>query len=103
MTIEVTQENFDDEVLNSKIPVLVDFWAPWCGPCKMLGPLIDKMSRENQKVKFVKINIEECSQLAEQYNVASIPHMMMFKEGEQKNSLLGFNPEPKIKELIENV
>ena len=87
--IVLTGGNFEQEVLNSPIPVLVDFWAPWCGPCKMIGPIIDQLADEYEgRVKFGKINIDEEGDLAGQHGIVSIPTLILYKDGvieEQKN------------------
>ena len=82
MALEITRENFEKEVIQSDKPVLVDFWAPWCGPCKMVAPIIDEVAKEYEgKVKVAKVNIDDASDIASQYNVMSIPTLMIFKGG----------------------
>jgi len=84
MTKEISDSEFQEEVLNSKKPVLVDFWAPWCGPCKMLSPIIDQLSEELKgTVKIVKINIDNNSESSSQFGVRSIPTLILFKDGKQ--------------------
>jgi thioredoxin 1 len=89
----VTTENFDQEVLSSETPVLVDFWAEWCQPCHMVAPVLDKIVEERQgKLKLVKVNIDEQPALAQRYGIASIPTMVLFKDGEPAAAALGAQP-----------
>ena len=88
----VDQKNFQSEVLDSKTKVLVDFWAPWCGPCQMLGPIIEEIGDElKDQIKVVKINVDENQDLAVQYNISSIPAVLIFEEGKVKNTIIGFH------------
>ena len=87
--INGNKSNFAQEVLNSEKPVLVDFWAPWCGPCRMVVPLVEKIARENTDIKVVKVNVDEEQELAMQYQVMSIPTLMVFKNGKITNQVLG--------------
>jgi thioredoxin len=89
----VTEESFDQEVLSSEKPVIVDFWAEWCQPCHMVAPVLDKIVEErNGEVRLVKINIDEQPALAQRYGIASIPTMMLFKDGEPSAAALGAQP-----------
>ena len=89
----LTKENFETEVLKSDIPVLVDFWATWCGPCMMLSPVIAELAEELEgKVKVGKVNVDEQNELAMQYRVASIPTLLLFKNGELAKTSVGFMP-----------
>lgn len=90
MELNLSSENFEKEVINSEQPVLVDFYADWCGPCKMLAPVIEELSKELQgKVKVCKINVDENQDLAMEYNVMSIPTMIIFKQGKEEKRLVG--------------
>ena len=93
----LTKDNFEAEVLNSDIPVLVDFWATWCGPCMMLSPVIAELAEElDGKVKVGKVNVDEQNELAMQYRVASIPTLLLFKNGELAKTSVGFMPKHEI-------
>ena len=88
--ITITKDNFDQEVLQSDIPVLVDFWADWCGPCQMLMPTIEEIANENEgKIKVGKINVDEQPELAQQFRVMSIPTLIVFKDGAAANMTMG--------------
>lgn len=98
----LTKENFEAEVLNSEIPVLVDFWASWCGPCMMLSPVVAELAEELEgKVKVGKVNVDEQSELAMQYRVASIPTLLLFKNGTLAKTSVGFMPKNEIIETLE--
>ena len=102
--IELNEGVFETEVLKSEIPVLVDFWAPWCGPCKMLSPVIDEIATEYEgKVKFCKVNTDDNMSLASQYQITSIPCLIIFKGGNPVQKLVGFRPKNDIKKEIDNV
>ncbi len=102
MELVVTQDNFEKEVINSDMPVLVDFWAPWCGPCRMMSPIVDELATEmGDKVKVAKINVDENSGLAGQYNVLSIPTFLVIKGGIVAEQLVGGMTKDALKEKIE--
>ncbi|MBR3405078.1 MAG: thioredoxin [Firmicutes bacterium] len=100
--IVITSENFENEVLKSQEPILIDFWASWCGPCKMLSPLIDKMAEEGV-IKVGKINVDDEMDLAGEYGVASIPTLLIFKNGEVAAQSIGFKPMPALKAWVASV
>lgn len=105
MVIEVTDQNFEDEVTKSALPVLVDLWAPWCRPCLMVAPVIDKLAEKyNGKVKFCRLNIDDNPQTAARYRIMSIPTLMFFKNGRVVDTVIGAVPEralqPKIEALL---
>ena len=102
MVTEVTDKNFEEEVIKSDLPVLVDMWAPWCGPCQRIGPLVEKLSEEFKgKFKFCKLNVDGNSQTAAKYQVMSIPLLLFFKGGQKVDESLGAVPESMIRPKIE--
>ncbi len=100
MEIKITKENFVDEVFKASKPVLIDFWANWCGPCMMLSPIIEEISKENTEIKVCKVNVDEEPELATAFNVQSIPMLVVLKDGAVTNTAVGFMPKEKILELL---
>jgi|LSQX01.2.fsa_nt_gb thioredoxin 1 len=99
--LSVTKENFNEEVLSSDIPVLVDFWASWCGPCRMVAPVLDELAEDfDGKAKIAKINVDEQRELAEQYRVMSIPAIFLFKNGEVVDKTVGAKPKDEFASMI---
>ncbi|MGB3402897.1 MAG: thioredoxin [Microcoleaceae cyanobacterium] len=98
----VTDASFKDDVLESKIPVLVDFWAPWCGPCRMVGPVVEEIADQYEgKVKVVKVNTDENPQIAGQYGIRSIPTLMVFKDGQRVDMVVGAVPKTTLSNTLE--
>jgi thioredoxin 1 len=101
--INVTDAAFDKTVLQNELPVIVDFWAPWCGPCKMLGPILDKMAKEFAgKLIIAKVNTDEHQEWASKYGVQGIPTMLMMKDGKIVHRQVGVLPEPMLRDTIKN-
>jgi len=98
---EFTDENFDSEVLKSDTPVLVDFWAPWCGPCRQIAPMIDELAKENPSVKVGKINIDDNPGIAQQFGISSIPTLLVFKSGEVSESFVGVRPKSALQQALD--
>ena len=99
--IVITDSNFESEVLKSAIPVLLDFWAPWCGPCKMIGPIIEELAEEyDGRLKVGKVNVDEEGDLAARHNIASIPSLVVYRDGEIANFSAGAQPKQKIAALF---
>ena len=100
MAIVLTKDNFDNEVINSSVPVLVDFWATWCGPCKMLAPTIEEIAKENSDIKVCKVDIDENPELAQRFQIMSIPTLVAIKDGKEVNRSVGVVPKDKIVNLV---
>lgn len=98
--MKVSDENFEQEVLNSNIPVLVDFYADWCGPCKMLSPIVDEVAKENDDIKVVKVNVDESQNTAIKYQVMSIPTLVVIKNGNEVNRSVGLIDKQEIVNLV---
>lgn len=104
MALNITDQEFEKEVIKSSIPVLVDFWAPWCGPCRMLAPVIDEISKEyDGKIKVVKLNTDENPESASNYQISAIPTLLFFKDGKVVKELVGVLPKEEIKKIIDGI
>ena len=99
--ITITTENFDAEVLHSEKPVLLDFWASWCGPCRMLSPIVDEVAEERSDVKVGKVNVDEQMELAMRFQVSSIPMLVVFKDGKAVAKSVGYRSKPEIAAMVE--
>ena len=102
MSIQITDSTFEASVLKSSIPVLLDFWAPWCGPCKNLMPVLEAMSAQFPQVKFVKVNADELPDLGEQYGLSSLPTLLLFVNGRMVNKQVGAPSRSQLKDFIES-
>ena len=98
--ISVNRNNFNQEVLNSDKPVLMEFWAPWCGPCRMVAPLVEEIAKERSDIKVVKINVDEEQELAMQFGVMSIPTLVVMKNGKIVNQVTGARPKAQILAML---
>jgi thioredoxin 1 len=99
--IHITRENFQEEVMNSSKPVLVDFWASWCGPCRMVGPVVEEIAEERDDIKVGKVNVDEQPELASSFQIMSIPTLIVFKEGKIANRMMGARPKEQILEMLD--
>ena len=100
---ELHAENFEQEVVNADRPVCIDFWAPWCGPCRMLSPIVDEVAEERTDVKVGKVNVDEQPELASQFGVMSIPTLIFSKNGALTGRTVGFRPKAELLELIDGI
>jgi thioredoxin 1 len=104
MAMQFTDQNFEDEVLKSEKPVLVDFWAEWCGPCQMMGPIIEELAKELEgKFKIGKLNVDENREIAGKYGIMSIPTLIIFKDGKEAKQLVGLQSKEGLKEELEKI
>lgn len=102
--ITLTEENFESEIANSTVPVIVDFWAEWCGPCRMLGPILDDLAKDQAgKVKIGKVNVDEAPNLSAKFNVRSIPMMVFFKDGQAKETIVGVKSKDALAKVLESL
>ncbi|HIZ42631.1 MAG TPA: thioredoxin [Candidatus Gemmiger excrementigallinarum] len=99
--LHITKENFNAEVVNSDRPVLLDFWATWCGPCRMVGPLVEEIAAEHPEIKVGKINVDEQPELAAQFQIMSIPTLMVVKNGQITQRVVGARPKAQILALVQ--
>jgi thioredoxin 1 len=101
--VEIEEAKFDEAVLKSKMPVLVDFWAPWCGPCRMVAPIVEELAGEyDGKVNFFKVNVDNNQKVAGKYGVMSIPTLILFKDGKPVSNLVGFRPKAELKKNLDS-
>ena len=99
--VQLTDDNFETEVIKSSAPVLVDFWAVWCGPCRMIAPAVENLANQyKDRLRVVKLNVDENRSVSSQYGIMSIPTLLLFKDGEVKETIVGALPQPKIEEKI---
>jgi thioredoxin 1 len=100
--VEIKDATFDEAVLQAKTPVLIDFWAPWCAPCRMVAPVVDELAEEyDGKVSFGKVNVDESPRIASQYGIMGIPSLILFKDGKPVSNIVGFRPKDELKKSLD--
>jgi len=100
--VEVDDTTFEEKVINEKTPVLVDFWAPWCGPCRAVAPILDELAEEYKgKMTIARLNVDEAPQSASKYGISAIPTMLLFKDGKPVSQIVGFRPKPELKKALD--
>jgi thioredoxin 1 len=101
--VKIEDSNFNEAVVQAKTPVLVDFWAPWCGPCRMVAPVVDELAKEyDGRVGFGKVNVDENPKIASQYGIMSIPTLILFKDGKPVSNIVGFRPKDELKQNLDD-
>ncbi len=102
--LQITDDNFDEEIMNSDIPAMVDFWADWCGPCKMVGPAVEELAKEYKgKIKIAKMNVDQSRQTPARFGIRNIPTLVFFKNGEVANTIVGAHPKSAIDEQLKKL
>lgn len=103
-SLTLSEETFDQTVSNAKIPILVDFWAPWCAPCQAVAPILDELAEEYQgKIVISRLNVDEAPKVAARYGISSIPTMLLFKEGKPVSQIVGFRPKSEMKKALDEI
>ena len=101
--VTIEENDFGKVVLQAKVPVLVDFWAPWCGPCRMVAPVVDELAEEYEgRIDFGKVNVDENAKIASQYGIMSIPTLILFKDGKPLSNIVGFRPKDELKKSLDS-